>query len=185
MFFFTIAVQLLGEIFVLLSFFSYTLSVCFCSAQTKRPGTDFRNVFLTLIQSYITNTSLVMSAKQASDILVKQTRTGTTPETIGQLTEVQVPLSEKVEEYIFRLGCTSAHTLAVIVQLLSVGKIRLDFKEYNERLQLVNPADMMSRSEAMLFTENLLEGVRPGLEPGADLDLTQKVIIQAPKRTVL
>mgnify|MGYP006304553597 CR=1 FL=1 len=126
-----------------------------------------------------------MSAKQASDILVKQTRTGTTPETKGQVTEVQVPLSEKIDEYIFRLGCTSAHTLAVVVQLLSVGKIRLDFREYNERLQLVTPADMMSRAEAMHFTETLLAGIRPGSEAGADLDLTQKVIIQAPKRTAM
>ena len=126
-----------------------------------------------------------MSSKNPALILVKQTRTGTTPETRGQLTEVQVPLSEKIDEYIFRMGCTSAHTLAVIVQLLSVGKIRLDFKEYNERLQLVSAADMMTRAEAIHFTEGLLAGMRAESDPGDDLDTTQKVIIQAPKRSVM
>lgn len=94
-------------------------------------------------------------------------------------------LSEKMDEYIFKLGCSSAHTLGVMVQLLTVGKIRLDFREYSERLELVNPADMMTRPQAMALIESYLAAMRQG-ETHAEggLDLTQKVIIQSPKRTV-
>jgi hypothetical protein len=91
-----------------------------------------------------------------------------------------------MDEYVFKLGCSSAHTLGVIVQLLTVGKIRLEFREYNERLQLENPADVLSRPEAMHLTEAYLAAMRQGAEdPMGGLDVTQKIIIQAPKRTAL
>ena len=91
-----------------------------------------------------------------------------------------------MDEYIFKMGCTSAHTLGVMVQLLTAGKIRLYFREHSERLQLENPADVLSRPEAMELTEAYLATMRQGVsEPSDGLDATQKVIIQAPKRTVL
>ncbi len=91
-----------------------------------------------------------------------------------------------MDEFIFRLGCSSAHTLGVVVQLLTVGKIRLEFREYNERLQLENSSDVLSRSEAMHLTEAYLAVMRQGeVDPTEGLDVTQKIIIQAPKRTVL
>ena len=83
------------------------------------------------------------------------------------------------------MGYTSVHTLGVVVQLLTVGKVRLDFREYNERLQLEDRAAVMSRSDAVLLVENYIAGMvssDTALLP--DYDLTQKIIIQAPKRTV-
>ena len=91
-----------------------------------------------------------------------------------------------MDEYIFKMGCSSAHTLGVVVQLLTVGKIRLDFREHSERLQLENASDVLSRAEAMQQTEAYLASMRDGVsEPADGLDATQKIIIQAPKRTVL
>lgn len=102
------------------------------------------------------------------------------------MSESSLSLAEKIDEYVFKLGCSSAHTLGVIVQLLTVGKIRLEFREYNERLQLENPADMLPRPEAMQLTEAYLATMRLGAEdPMGGLDVTQKIIIQAPKRTAL
>jgi hypothetical protein len=105
---------------------------------------------------------------------------------MGGSSESSLSLAEKIDEYVVKLGYSSAHTLGVIVQLLTVGKIRLDFREYSERLQLENPADVLSRPEAMHLTETYLVAMRQGAEdPTGGLDVTQKVIIQAPKRTVL
>jgi hypothetical protein len=128
-----------------------------------------------------------MSSPNISEIRITQTRTSNTAGQLGKGTETAVvSLAEKMNEYIFKLGCSSAHTLGVMVQLLSVGKIRLDFREYSERLQLENPQDLLPRTEAMQLTEAYLATMREGLPASAEaLDATQKIIVQAPKRTVL
>ncbi len=127
-----------------------------------------------------------MSSVNISQIRIRQTRTSTVVGQVREITESSLSLGEKMDEYVFKLGCTSAHTLGVIVQLLTVGKIRLEFREYNERLQLESAGDVLARAEAMQLTETYLAAMRPAdASPFGELDVTQKVIIQAPKRTVL
>ncbi len=126
-----------------------------------------------------------MPLKQIAEIRIKQTRTSTLPGTAGDVTHSVLFLSEKIDDYLFKLGCSSAHTLGVVTQLLNVGKIRLDFREYNERLQLMNAADAMSRTEAISLIEAYLTAVQTESYKEGDLDLTQKVIIQAPKRSAM
>ncbi len=127
-----------------------------------------------------------MSSINIRQIRIKQTRTSTIVGQAGEVSESSLSLAEKMDEFMFKLGCSSAHTLGVVVQLLTVGKIRLEFREYNERLQLENFADVLSRPDAMQLTEAYLAVMRQGeTDPMGGLDVTQKVIIQAPKRTVL
>jgi hypothetical protein len=127
-----------------------------------------------------------MSSREISQIQIRQTRTSTGPGQSGRAAETTtLSLGEKMDEYVFKMGCSSAHTLGVVVQLLTVGKIRLDFREHSERLQLENASDILSRAEAMQQTEAYLASMRDGVsEPADGLDATQKIIIQAPKRTV-
>jgi hypothetical protein len=124
-----------------------------------------------------------MSDKQISEIKIRQTRTSTSQDSAGEITDSVLFLSDKIDEYLFKLGCSSAHTLGVVTQLLNIGKIRLDFRDYNERLQLTNAADTMPRAEAMRLTEAYLTSMQTQSDQSKDLDLTQKVIIQAPKRS--
>lgn len=126
-----------------------------------------------------------MPPKSFSEIKIKETRTSTARETLGEITDSLMVLSDKIDDYILKLGCSSAHTIGVITQLLHVGKIRLDFRDYNERLQLMNPADAMSRAEAMISTEAYLASMKKDGDTHSHLDLTQKVIIQPPKRPTL
>jgi hypothetical protein len=127
-----------------------------------------------------------VSSINIRQIRIKQTRTSTIVGQAGEVSESSLSLAEKMDEFMFKLGCSSAHTLGVVVQLLTVGKIRLEFREYNERLQLENFADVLSRPDAMQLTEAYLAVMRQGeTDPMGGLDVTQKVIIQAPKRTVL
>ena len=128
-----------------------------------------------------------MSSPKVSEIRISQNRTNNASGQLGPVTETaSISLGEKMEEYLFKLGCSSAHTLGVVVQLLTVGKIRLDFREYSERLQLENVQDLLPRAEAMQLTEAFLSKMREGIPDSGDLlDATQKVIIQAPKRSVI
>ena len=127
----------------------------------------------------------MMASKQFTEIKIKETRTSTAHGTLGEITDSVLYLSDKIDDYIFKLGYSSAHTLGVVTQLLHVGKIRLDFRDYHERLQLVNAADAMSRVDAMTLTEAYLSSMKKDGDTHSDLDLTQKVMIQPPKRPTL
>jgi hypothetical protein len=125
-----------------------------------------------------------MNLESLPHIQIEQSRTSTLPRVPGTVEKTQVSLGQKIEEYNFLLGGSPTHVLGVLVQLLSVGKVRLDFREYNERLELVNKHDAISRAEAVPLVEAYLAALKAG-ETTAAADFTQKIIIQAPKRTVV
>jgi hypothetical protein len=124
-----------------------------------------------------------MPAKSLSEIKIKQTRTSTATGTVGEIAETVVFLSQKVDEFIVKMGYSSAHTLGIITQLLNVGKIRVEFRDFNERLQLVDSTDAIPRAEAMVLTETYIASILTKDDGPDGLELTQKVIVQAPKRT--
>lgn len=125
-----------------------------------------------------------MTAKSLSDIKIKQTRTSTATGSVGDVTDSILTLSEKVDEFIVKFGYSSAHTLGIITQLLNVGKIRVDFRDFNERLQLLKATDTMPRAEAMMLTETYIASILTKDDAQDGLELTQKVIVQAPKRSL-
>lgn len=89
-----------------------------------------------------------------------------------------------MDEFIVKFGYSSAHTLGIITQLLNVGKIRVDFRDFNERLQLLKATDTMPRAEAMMLTETYIASILTKDDAQDGLELTQKVIVQAPKRSL-
>jgi hypothetical protein len=119
--------------------------------------------------------------KSLDSIVIKQTRAYRSAKVESDPQDIFVPLTEKMEEYVRRLGYSSAHTLGVVVQLLTVGKIRLDFKDYTERLQLKSPQDLMTRGEAMVLVERHLSQFETHADLLPDDGFTQKIIIQPPR----
>ena len=120
--------------------------------------------------------------KSLATIIIKQTRVYRSLRGESEPEDVFLALSEKVEEYVTRLGYSSAHTLGVVVQLLTVGKIRLDFKDYSERLQLKLAQDVMQRPEAIALVEDHLSRFEAPKDVWPDDGFTQKIIIQSPRR---
>lgn len=94
---------------------------------------------------------------------------------------MEVTLAQVIEENIGRLGHTGSHTLGVFVQLLTTGKVRFSFRNHTKRLELVDKALMMPRSDALQFVEACLAEMRMD-EPGVLPDFTQNIIIQSPNR---
>lgn len=91
------------------------------------------------------------------------------------------PLSEKIDEYMLKLGYSNSQALGIVVQILTQGKVRVDFRDFNERLELVNASDLCDRARAVaLFEEHLLSN-----QSGDTLDdkdnPTQRVIVQTPR----
>jgi hypothetical protein len=126
-----------------------------------------------------------MNSKNAHTLVIRQSRITTAGAGAGDVAESRITLAQKIEEYVFRIGCSNAHILGTLVQLLTVGKVRVDFREYYERLQLHAKSDVLSRAEAIPLIEGFLECCRakaPAPEsPEEESFLTQKITVQPPK----
>lgn len=91
--------------------------------------------------------------------------------------ERRIPLSVKIDDFILKLGYSNAHVLGIIVQLLTSGKVRVDYRDYSERLQLVARGAAMDRQEAVALFERHIERLQREDPP---LETTQKIIVQPP-----
>lgn len=102
-----------------------------------------------------------------------------------QQTAVQMPLNVKLHDYIVRLGYSSANLVGFVVQLFTRGKVRIDFPSHTERLELVNPKDTLSGTQAMSLLEDFIEELE---KDGINNDLmkrddaTQNIVIHHQRR---
>lgn len=118
--------------------------------------------------------------KNSSDIRLKQTQSSTTANGVTtDLNATEMLLSEKIDEYIFRLGYSNTHTLGIVIQLLVTGKVRVDFRDHYERLQLAKKSDVMDRTHAVDLFDRHLDSHRKH-ETQTGQDFTQKIIIEPP-----
>ncbi len=118
------------------------------------------------------------ASKTAKDIMVKNevffieqgTREATPPKI--------VTLASKIDEFALKVGHSNTHVMGVVVQLLTLGKVRLDFRDYTERLELLNLSELMSRTQAVAIFDNHMSSLRND----DDLSqMTQKIVIQPPR----
>jgi len=121
------------------------------------------------------------ASKAANEIMVKNEVFFTDQGTPEPVPAKIVTLASKIDEYALKVGRSNTHVMSVVVQLLTFGKVRLDFRDYLERLELLNPSEIMSRPEAVaIFDKHMISSSRKDddLSP-----LTQKIIIQPPRIT--
>ena len=95
--------------------------------------------------------------------------------------EETTSVAELISRYLIRLGLDSAFTSGIIVQLLTEGKVRVDFSKVVERLELINRNDCLSAPQAMALFEDYVTSMR------SEEDLTQKgktirIVVQNPHK---
>lgn len=96
----------------------------------------------------------------------------------GIETHAHISLSEKLNDYLIRLGYTSAHVIGAIGQLLTQGKVRIDFRNYVERIELKDPKDKLSSVPAAV---EILEAYIKELAKGQAVSapkITQNITIE-------
>lgn len=89
-----------------------------------------------------------------------------------------VTLASKIDEFILKVGHSSTHVMSVVVQLLTVGKVRLDFRDYTERLELLNASEIMTRTQAASVFDHYLATANKDEDVSL---MTQKIVIQPPR----
>ena len=95
----------------------------------------------------------------------------------GIKTEASIPLSEKLNDYLVRLGYTSAHVTGIISQLLTQGKVRVDFRNHVERLELAEMGDRLSSLQAVSLLNDYVLELNKGQNP-IGTKITQNIIVQ-------
>ena len=93
----------------------------------------------------------------------------------------EMPLSEKIDEYILKLGYSNAHVLVFLMQLLTEGKVTVDFREYSERLELLDSDDEMTRSEVAALFDEHMHSLNHAKDENFVSGPTQKILLQMPK----
>lgn len=92
----------------------------------------------------------------------------------------EIALEVVIDEFLLKLGQSNAHVLGVVIQVLTRGKVRVDFRDYNLRLELGPGVNFMERSEAVaVFDDYIKRHKNPDGDRSADV--TQKIMVQAPR----
>jgi hypothetical protein len=89
-------------------------------------------------------------------------------------------LKDKMDDYLFRLGRSNTSVYAIMMQLLTKGKVRVDFRNYAERLALASLEDRVSTAQASALTEAYFQAL-PKDEKSADpnaVEATQCFVAQ-------
>ena len=116
--------------------------------------------------------------KTAEETLIEERKTLSVQGIRDEVEERRMPLSAKIDEFILKLGYSNAHVLGIVVQLLTSGKVRVDYRDYSERLQLVARGATMDRQEAVALFERHIERLQNDEIP---LETTQKIMVQPPQ----
>ena len=119
-------------------------------------------------------------SRSAIEIPITETRSFI-QDGIQQSSDVrEIALEVVIDEFLLKLGQSNAHVLGVIIQVLTRGKVRVDFRDYNLRLELGPGVNCMERSEAVaVFDDYIKRHKNPDGDRSADV--TQKIMVQAPR----
>jgi len=121
-------------------------------------------------------------AKSASQITIKESKIPNKPSATNPGGDLYKNLSDKIEEYILKLGYSNSQTLGIVVQVLTQGKVRVDFRDHTERLQLFEEGVLFSRTEAVdIFDKHIVNMKKPVSAEASASNMTQRIVIQAPR----
>ena len=92
-----------------------------------------------------------------------------------------ITLGQLLHKYMFALGYQNNHLLEVLIALMTTGKICVEFRNYNERLELKDPLKMMTRPATIQLFNEYLASVKADKKVILGSERTQKITVQLPK----
>ena len=117
--------------------------------------------------------------RNSLDIAVVETRTRVQDGVLLSSETKELFLEAVIQDFQLQLGQTSAHVLGIVIQLLTRGKVRVDFRDYAVRFELGEGQSVMERTQAVsIFDDDVKRQKSDGM---AASDVTQKIMVQAPR----
>ncbi len=126
--------------------------------------------------------------KHPKDIRVRIIQRSVDDDLVSEIeTTAEIALSEKLNDYFSRLGGSSPEIVGVVLHLMTKEKVRIDFRDYIERLELMDPDDRISSAQAMTLLDDFVAGINTPENEDQEQGQTrkkptQKIIVQPPKR---
>lgn len=117
--------------------------------------------------------------KTALEIAVVETLSRTQDGVLVSSETREVMLEAVIEDFQLKLGQTNAHVLGVVIQLLTRGKVRVDFRDYALRLELGEGEVIIQRAQAVAVFDDFIK--RQKNDGMASSEVTQKIMVQAPR----
>jgi hypothetical protein len=90
-------------------------------------------------------------------------------------------LEKIIDEYLLEIGYSNAQILGIVMNLLTVGKVRVEFRDYTDRIHLLHPKDIITSPQAADLFESYVKAKKMKEKVQALQELTGKIIIQ-PRR---
>ena len=94
--------------------------------------------------------------------------------------EEKLSLAELISRYLVQLGFDNVFTSGIIVQLLTKGKVRVDFSKVAERLEVINRDDCLTAPQAMALFQDYVAGMQ-NEEDKSQKGKTIRIVVQNPR----
>ena len=120
--------------------------------------------------------------RMATEIALIETRSSTQEGVVLSHETRELFLESVIDEFHLRLGQTNAHILGVVIQLLTRGKVRVEFRDQTIRLELklAEGQLLMERAQAVAVFDDYIKRHRKN-DGLLSAEVTQKIMVQAPR----
>jgi CheY-like chemotaxis protein len=112
--------------------------------------------------------------RSVRDFQVLEKRVSLNPDGLEVESQHLSNVAEKMDEYILLFGTANSYFISIFLRLLECGKVRVDFRDRSERLELVRKSDVVSRAKAVALVDSRLDEIRRAKDD-KDLGTTQRI----------
>lgn len=84
-------------------------------------------------------------------------------------------VADKMNEYILLFGTANSYYISIFLKLLEAGKVRVDFRDRSERMELVRTSDAVTRAQAVALVDAHLAELRRAGDEAGNLGVTQRI----------
>ena len=119
-------------------------------------------------------------SKSASEITIVEIRSLVQNGVLHSSEAREVSLEVSIGDFLLKLGQSNAYVLGVVIQLLTRGKVRVDFRDYYIRLELGPGETAMNRSQAVAVFDDYIKRHKNS-DADHSANVTQKIMVQAPR----
>jgi DNA-binding response OmpR family regulator len=113
--------------------------------------------------------------RSVRDFQILEKRITRNPDGLEVESQHLATVADKMNEYILLFGTANSYYISIFLKLLEAGKVRVDFRDRSERLQLVRSSDAVTRAQAVALVDAHLAELRRAGDEAGDLGATQRI----------
>jgi len=113
--------------------------------------------------------------RSARDFQILEKRITRNPDGLEVESQHLATVADKMNEYILLFGTANSYYISIFLKLLEAGKVRVDFRDRSERMELVRGSDIVTRAQAVALVDAHLAELRRAEDEVGNLGVTQRI----------